>query len=154
MLSVSIKISGDKDTLKKINRFRSSLLDFTDAMESIGRESAKYFAGQVFASQGGILGKLWPTNLAKTIAYKAKHYPQYATATLIRTGEMKNSFTHEASANKVDITNTAPYFIYHQSTAPRTKMPYRPIMAINSDIESIVKKVLDADIKRKIARIT
>lgn len=157
-LDVTIKISGDKELIDKLNRFKESLMDFKDAMGDIGHALGDgdegYFPGQVFASQGGVLGVTWPTNKMRTMMYKRKHVSSSsATTTLIRTGDMQKSFKYEATKDGVKITNTAPYFKYHQSGEPRTKMPYRPMIGINDDVKSIVKKILQKDMDAKVERL-
>lgn len=150
MLSVEIKITGTEQVIAKLRRLDTGLTDFRGAMGDIGNEVSKYYAGQVFASQGGAIGVRWPTLAVSTMLYKRKRYPQYATVPLMRTGAMQGSFTSIPTSNSVTIGNTAPYFQYHQSSAPRSKIPYRPMMAINNDVKTIVKKILEADVARKI----
>lgn len=153
-MNIVIKISGDQVLLDKIHRFSAAMLNFDDAMSKIGKELGDgdngYFPGQAFASQGGVFGIKWPTNKAKTKLYKSKHYRVNTTNTLIRTGEMRGSFAYKADKNSVEVSNKAGYFKYHQSSAPRHKMPYRPMMGINDDVKNIVKAILEADIKRKV----
>ena len=150
MLQITVKISGTQEVIDKLRRLDDGLMNFSESMAQIGDELKSYFSGQVFASQGGVLGVRWPTLAAGTILYKRKHYPAYATTPLIRTGGMQESFTADSTGRSVTISNTAPYFKYHQSNAPRTKIPYRPMMGINDDVQTIVHKILQAEVQRKI----
>ncbi len=63
---------------------------------------------------------------------------------------MQKSFTSKATDKGVDIENTAKYFKYHQSSAPRTKMPYRPMMGVNSAVEGAIKNRIQAGVRRRI----
>jgi phage gpG-like protein len=150
MLLIEVHLIGYQRTIKKLQMVGSGLHNFYGAMTEIGGELSNYYSGQVFDSQGAVLGVPWPTLAASTVLYKRKYYPRYATTPLIRTGVMRDSFRSRASARKVVIDNPTPYFKYHQSTAPRSKIPYRPMMGINQDVRNIVKKIIEADIRRKI----
>lgn len=150
MLNVQINIQGTPELINKFKRLNSGLTDFSPAMTEIGKLVEDYYSGQVFSSQGAVLGLKWPTLKATTIKNKLKHYPQYATTPLIRTGAMKNSFKSKPTRKDVTISNTAEYFKYHQSTAARSKLPRRAMMSINKDVKSIVKQVIEADIAKKL----
>jgi phage gpG-like protein len=150
MLQITVKITGTREVIDKLRRLDVGLFNFSEAMSDIGDEVKSYFSGQVFASQGGVIGVVWPTLAVSTMLYKRKHYPQYATTPLIRTGAMQGSFTSAPTSNSVTISNSAPYFKYHQSSAPRTKIPYRPMMAINDDVTNTVRRILQVDIASKI----
>jgi phage gpG-like protein len=151
MLQISVRVTGTEEVITKLRRLGAGLHDFSEAMALTGTELTGFFSGQVFASQGGALGVRWPTLAASTVMEKLKHYPAYATTPLIRTGEMQHSFRSTPTPTSVTITNDAPYFKYHQSSAPRHKIPYRPMMGINGEVQTIVKKIIQADIARKIA---
>lgn len=151
MLSVSITISGDKETIEKLGKLGQSFLNFQLAMRSIGKELTGYFANQVFASQGGALSQRWPQLANSTKVDKAKHYP--GAGILVRTGEMKNSFDfYQPDVNSVIIGNNAPYFVYHQSSAPRHKLPRRVMMSTGGNVKSIVANIIDADVKDKLLK--
>ena len=150
MLSVTIKVNGSEEVINKLRRLGTGLKDFGEAFGMLGSELANYYSEVSFSDQGGNLGVRWPTLAASTVKYKLKYYPQYATKPLVRTGTMQGSFRSEASAQRLRIFNTAPYYIYHQSTEARTKIPWRPMMLVNDDAMNIIKKILIADIERKI----
>lgn len=150
-LSVQIVIQGDKETIQRLGKLGTSLLSFQMAMREIGSELTSYFSNQVFASQGGALGERWDPLKPKTKLDKAKKYP--GAQPLVRTGEMKNSFEDEyPNLNSVVIGNTAPWFPYHQSKAPRSKLPRRPMMSTGGNVKSIVAKIIDADVRNKLTK--
>lgn len=150
MIEVTVKITGDKELIKRLQNLNRSLIDFRPSMQQIGKELSQYFGGQVFSSQGGVLGVVWPTLAASTRKYKMKYYPEYAATPLIATGTMKGSFESNAGSRDVVIKNTAPYFKYHNSTEPRKKIPYRPMMLVNDDVKRIVRTVIQNDVKEKV----
>lgn len=150
MLQVSVRITGTQATIDKLRRLDASLLNFSSAMNEIGTDLKGYFSGQVFASQGGALGVKWPTLAASTVLYKRKHYPQYATTPLIRTGAMQKSFYSKSTSTSVTVGNNVPgdYFKYHQLGTSR--MPRRQMIGISDDVQTIVRNVIQADISKKL----
>jgi hypothetical protein len=152
MLKMEVHITGLNEQVARLRGLNVALLNNTVALAAAGKAVALYFSNDVFATQGGALGVTWPTLATSTIKQKAKHFPQYQGTPLIRTGKMKSmdSFKIEASPTEVKITNTAPYFKYHQSSAPRTKLPRRQVMGVNEQVRVIVREVVAADIKTKV----
>ena len=71
---------------------------------------------------------------------------------LVATGVMRNSFSHEANEKSVRIGNDAPYFKYHQSSQPRTKMPRRQMIGVNDKVERLVAARFREDIREKLRR--
>lgn len=149
-MQISITIRGGAKVQAKLKRLGASLMDFTTAMRIIGERAAKYYANEGFASQGGVYGRVWPRLSAKTIVAKSKLYPQYVNVPLVASGKMKNSFVFSSNKNSAIITNSAPYYKYHQSTLPRRKLPRRQMAGINDPIKQIIRNVLQDDIKKKL----
>jgi hypothetical protein len=63
---------------------------------------------------------------------------------------MQFSFVAQATANSVVISNTKPYFKYHQSTEPRRRLPRRQMLGINDDVIDIVQQLVRAEVSAKI----
>ncbi len=151
-ISVEAKLTGDAKFMNKLKGLGDiDALDFHDALSKIGKGMTDYYGGQAYESQGGALGMPWAKLAPSTQAFKIKHYVQYAAVPLMATGAMKSSFTSKASARQLVVSNTAPYFVYHQSSAPRHKLPRRAMFGINSPIKLIIKTILTADLEAKIA---
>lgn len=151
-LSVTVKIIGAQEEIARLQALGSSFTDFSAAMKIIGKDLKNYYKDDVFASEGGLLGSPWQGLSKRYALRKAKTYP--GKSILVATGNLKKSFSYSTTKNSVLITNKAPYFKYHQSTLPRKKMPFRPMLGVNSEVEGIVHKIIDADVKRKIAALT
>lgn len=150
MLQVEIKVQGTSEAIANLAKLNVELLDYKEALTAIGKSVTHYFANDVFATQGGALGVVWPTLAASTVKEKIKHYPAYANSPLVRSGAMQQSFTYEASSHEVVITNDAPYFKYHQSTEARSKIPRRAMMGINEPVKTMIKTILEADVALKV----
>lgn len=147
MLSIDVQISGDKAAIKKLEAISHNIKDLRGPLSLVGKALKFYFANESFASQGGAIGTKWPKLADSTVRYKRKHYPQYAATPLIRTGKMQKSFTYKSQRDGLVISNTAPQFKYHQSSAPRHKIPYRPMMAASSPVVAIVKTIIEKEIQ-------
>lgn len=147
MLHVTVKITGDKTEIAKLKKLGDKLSNFSSAMRRIGDELKGYYSGQVFASQGGALGHRW-TNLSPVYrSWKSRHYP--GRGILIATGHMKSSFQSTSTMNSATISNSASYFKYNQLGTHR--MPARPMLAINHDVEDVVGHIIKQDVQEKIA---
>lgn len=151
-LTVNVTISGDPSFLQRAAGVISSG-NFSKPLKEIGDELVSYYGGQVFASQGGVYGTPWAQLSPSTQAYKAKHYVAYAAIPLIATGKMRNSFRSTPSARQLVIDNTAPYFDYHQSNAPRTRLPRRQMLGVNDDVKSIIKQIITRDLNGKLGAL-
>lgn len=150
-MQVSVTITGAKDLKSKLKKLGPSLMLFQHAMGEIGKQGARYFQDVNFASQGGVVGYVWPRLSPKYSVWKAKHYP--GRGPLVRTGAMQHAFDYSANSTSVHIQNLMPYAKYHDSTAPRTKMPYRPLTGVNEPIKNLIKDVIEKDIRNKLGSI-
>lgn len=151
MMQVSISISGDRQLQTKLKRLGSSLYEFRAGMNDIGRNVARYYSVQGFTSQGGVFGAKWSPLAMRTILQKSKTYP--GRPPLVRTGAMQNSFTFTAASQQVLIGNEMPYFKYHQSSAPRSRLPRRQMMGVNAPVKRMVRTILEAEVRRKIMTV-
>lgn len=149
-MQLIITIKNADKIEKKLRRLGSSLTDLSSAMEAIGRDASEYYRDQVFASQGGALGAVWPRLSPRTIASKTKRYPQFVNTPLVATGKMRDSFTYSADRTSVRIGNNANYYKYHQSSAPRRRLPRRRMAGINPYIRKMVGLKIADSIRRKL----
>jgi hypothetical protein len=125
-------------------------LDFSSANKSIGEDLAAYYSGVGFTSQGGVFGYKWSRLDLGYAKSKSRQNP--GAPPLVKTGTMQDSFKFKADKHGVKVYNTAPYFKYHQSSEPRSKIPYRPSLGINDAVINIVQATLEQDIAKKIRR--
>lgn len=149
-ISVAVNISGDAKFMSKLSGLMPALLDWTEALDKAGSDMVAYFSEQPFKSQGGVFGTPWAALSPRTIAIKSELYREYAAQPLIATTTMKNSFEHSATSTHLEVTNSAPYFVYHQSTAPRHKIPRRPMFAVNDDVKGIIQDAFESNLATKI----
>lgn len=148
MLQVTITVKGARETRNKMRRLGRDLHDMKRAMKQIGQDVSSYYSNEAFNSRGGVFQARWQPLSAKYQARKLKKWG--AKPILEASGAMRDAFTHEATSTGVAITNESRQFKYHQSTAPRTKIPRRQMMGINRPIVNIVKRAIEEDIRRKL----
>ncbi|PYE13342.1 virion morphogenesis family protein [Williamsia limnetica] len=119
-------------------------------MDAVGRATINYFSGQVFASRGDTIngGQRWQRLNDSYAAQKAKDYS--GRPVLVRTGHMQSSFKHKADDSSVVVRNTAKYFPYHQSSAPRTKLPRRVMIGVYQGMQADVTATIAAALSKKI----
>lgn len=149
-LDIRLEVKGDKEIVQMLAGVGLDVKDLRGAMADVGTHAKKYFGGQVFASRGGALGQSWPRLSANYAAQKAKRFP--GRPPLVRTGIMQRSFTSNPSAMSVTIGNNAPWFKYHQSSAPRTKIPRRVMIGVYSGMQSDVTNIIAKALSQKIAK--
>lgn len=164
MLQIAITISGDKQTIEKLQKTGQGLANMGLAMNSIGKRLSSFYGNEVFASEGSAIDERWKPLSPKYKMYKAtghttmnskrkssmRTYP--GAGILVKTGSMKNSFKYDATKNSTTIRNTAPYFKYHQSTEARSKLPRRPMMGVNDNVRNIVYDIVDTYVKDQILK--
>lgn len=101
------------------------------------KESADYMIkviDQNFGSHGGVWGK-WKR--------RKKAYPWQM---LEKTGAMRRGFRSKVSPKQAEISNTQPYFKYHQSRRPRKYLPRRVMMAIEEQQAKEITRIFQRNI--------
>ena len=148
-MSVRIEIHGYGETIvsRRLLRFSGDLAMPVAAME-VAAEILREEVKEQFGSQGRHASGGWPGLADSTKAFKERRNldPRilFATRTLYKTltdkygiGAALDGHTYRhieeigPSGDSLRFGSTAPYGVYHQSTRPRTKIPYRPPIALN-----------------------
>jgi phage gpG-like protein len=154
MLQIQVKISGVSEEIERLTRANIALLDYSVALTAVGEELKRYYSNDVFATQGADIGARWPALAASTIKARSGSHTRMIGASvgqpLVLTGKMKESFTAKVTPLSLTIGNSAPYFKYHQSSAPRTKLPRRQMLGINEEVKRIVQTIIAEDVKKKV----
>lgn len=150
-LNLEIQVRGDKETIRRLTAAGESIHRLPDAMRETGVYLRGFFAGEVFASHGGVIGLPWPRLSARYEAAKTRKFG--AQPPLVRTGLMQRSFRSSFSDNSARVFNTADYFKYHQSTLPRTKIPRRAMMDIDDTRARVIGGIVRKDVDRKLAAL-
>lgn len=147
-MNVSVHVTGDREIISKLSALGPKLMEFSAAFAILGRELSNYYSSKAFASQGGVFGNSWQQLSPVYAARKGREFP--GRGILVATGKMQQGFNFNVTPDTLVIGNDTPYFKYHQSTEPRSKMPRRPMLGVNAEVKAIVTTVIQADVQSKI----
>lgn len=153
-MQITVTVTGLDRVNERLGALSASLHDFTAALEMLGKQLILFYGNTVFVSQGQALGERWAPLKVSTQAYKATHWP--GRGPLVRTGALQQSFESTVTPDSLFITNSAPYFPYQQQGTTEGpgrghNIPARPMLGVNVTVESMIKSVLEQDIRAKIA---
>ncbi|MEA2056478.1 MAG: phage virion morphogenesis protein [Patescibacteria group bacterium] len=106
------------------------------------KESADLILSDVskqFRTEGNLSGGWEPLALSTLIGKARQGYGDKPI--LERTGKLKKSFYKKVSKKRAYVSSSSPYFGFHQSRAPRTKIPRRPMLLLTEKTKhEIVRK--------------
>lgn len=126
---LTFTIEGEKELSRKLRGISLGVKNWRPQMKKIGNYLVQTFSGPVFTTRGAEIGEPWKP--------RKKSYPW---PILEKSGRMRRGFKYQAQIAQVTILNTTDYFKYHQSKAPRTKLPRRVMMKLDRERkEGIVK---------------
>ncbi len=135
--------------MRKLQKLGRGINQMPEVMDRMGDYLAAYYANEGIRSAGQVFGTPWPK---LSPAYASLKRKKYASAPMmVATGALQRGFRYTASATSVKIYNTQDYFKFHNSTAPRTKIPFRPSAGINSANIKKIKELVTAHINKLLA---
>jgi len=102
-----------------------------------------FFGGQVFETRGKIIGEPWKT--------RTKAYPW---PILERSGKMRRSFKGKAKRLDAAIYNAMDYFKFHQSKAPRRKLPRRIMMKLDEARKTKIVHIFHEGLWKRVRKTT
>jgi phage gpG-like protein len=135
-------IEGSKELSRVLIGMESSLKDYTEPFTKSANFLKQTFAVDVFNTQGAAIGEKWKRLSPYTVAQKARQ--GMPDTPLIASGNMRASFKTVVTTDQAVISNTAPYFAFHQSKEPRSRLPRRVMMKLSENLkEQVVKYFQD-----------
>lgn len=138
-------MEGQVELSRKLLGLSSHLKDYREPF----RQSADMLVGQfskdVFATQGAAIKERWKRLSPYTVAQKARL--GFTGGPLVRTGRMQRSFESIVSTDQAVVRNTAPYFPFHQSNQPRTRLPRRVMMKLTQNTKADIVRFFQAYIQ-------
>jgi len=145
MVQLSVTIEGDKALIRKYNKLKGQLTDFSKEMRYLSKWFEKFFSQDVFATEGDVLGEQWPRLGSKYEYWKRIRYA--GRGILERSGKLRRGYTSKSGKDYAAIRNTVAYAIYHQEGT--SKMPQRLLVKIDKERrEFIIGVFRDAVIQR------
>lgn len=146
-LRLKFSLDGSLQLSRVLFTVSAAVQDWTPAFEKSGEDLVRFFSYDVFESEGEAIDETW-SPLAKAYALrKEKKYP--GMGILQATGTMRDSFMSQADSTSLKIWNAAEYFKYHQSSAPRTKLPRRVMMKLTENLREMVVKNFQTQFKEQ-----
>jgi phage gpG-like protein len=127
-LAIDFSIEGDKELARKFDFVGKKLDDLSGPLKKSANLLLKAWDLN-FDREGAELGQKWAALDPKYSAEKRKKYGQKKI--LERTGKMRGNFKNHLQKFQTTLSNPTSYFPFHQSKAPRTKLPRRVMMAID-----------------------
>lgn len=140
-LQLSWSIEGEQQLSRVLRGVGAGIKDWTPAFKETADELVSVFSNDVFASEGRKIGEKWDPLSPRYLAQKrADGYG--GKGILERTGEMRKSFQKLFKADHAEVWNSAAYFQYHQSKAPRrSNLPRRVMMKLAENQKQLVVKI-------------
>jgi phage gpG-like protein len=128
--NISAKIESIENDLAR-GRLMTNIKEIADTI----------YKDRVWATEGALTGEKWASLKPSTVRDKSKK--GFGSKPILqRTGRMKASTRVQRSLNRVSITNTSPYFQYHQQGT--SKMVARPPLRVNDQVEKTIENVVVA----------
>lgn len=137
-LQLMATIQGETQLSRKLQLLTSQVKNWEPALKETALSLKDIFSNDVFETEGGAIQEEWAP-LSRAYAYrKERQYP--GQGILEATGMMKASFMTFWNTETAKVWNDAMYFKYHQSNAPRKKLPRRMMMKLgNAQREMVVR---------------
>lgn len=140
MIELSASLEGDKELSRRMMKIPDDIGNFKVPLFKIGRE-VRVSIDANYASRGALFGAKWKPRKDK------KSHPL-----LEKTGKMRRAFDQDLGFDYVAIGNTSEYFKYHQSNAPRKKLPRRVMMKIDEIRKVFIVKTMQEHIRSSIKK--
>lgn len=145
MLELTLEAYGETIIKRRLLRFEHGLVDPKEGFEEVAALLRAIVEVQ-FETEGGHASGGWPKLAESTVKRKARlgQDPHILRATDRLREALTRKFDPEhierLSEDSLTFGATVPYGIYHQSSRPRTKLPFRPPIALTEgDKRDIVK---------------
>jgi phage gpG-like protein len=147
--TLSITSYGETIVERKLARFAANLEQPQHALEAVGDVAREAVEGQ-FNSEGQRASGGWPALSRARVKYKAKAKQGLDPRILRATDRLFKSLTNKFDRDHIERPSSesllfgsdVPYGIYHQSSRPRTVIPFRPPVAFTeADKRNMVKRI-------------
>lgn len=142
MFYLNIKLDGDENLSRILLNEESKLKDFTKPLHQSSDVVLKDIRIN-FETEGGLVGGWTPLAQSTIRSRIRKGYG--ATPILVNTGKYKNSFRALVDKSKAVIDAWGiSYHKYHQSMAPRTRLPRRQTLFLREETKREIVRFFQA----------
>lgn len=140
MIQLSGTIEGSKELSRRFMQIPDDLGNLKPPLFKIGRE-VRISVDANFSSRGALFGEKWEPRKDN------KSHPL-----LEKTGRMRRAFSQRLGPDYVEIANPTEYFKYHQSNAPRRKLPRRVMLKIDEIRRIFIVKEFQSHIRQALKK--
>src|SRR3954466_15412878 len=152
-MRIEVIALGERVFSRDLLRFGGNVGDLTDGMRDVGTNLGRASEPQ-FETEGGDMGEKWPELALSTQRDRARHHFPPRHPILQRTHRLMDSLTRaadpdhieEPSADSLRFGTRVPYAVYHQSSRPRHKIPFRPPVGLTEADKREIGRVLQRKI--------
>lgn len=152
-MRIEVIALGETVFSRDLLRFGDNANDLTDQMREVAvilRQASE----RQFQTEGAYTGEKWPELAVSTQADRVRHGYPPKHPILVRTHRLMDSLTRaadpehieEPSADSLRFGTSVPYAVYHQSSRPRHKIPFRPPVGLTEADKRLIVKTLQAGI--------
>lgn len=144
MFQLQFDVMGDQQVVRGFSRFAESVKDLSEPFKQIVQDFHEIEKKQ-FDSEGGYGSGGWQPLASSTIEQKQRQ--GWPLKIMVRTGDLRDVMTGGRSGYEdiqpleLKIMMLA-YGKYHQSTAPRTKLPRRPLIELTESDKTRWTKII------------
>lgn len=138
-MKLSWSIEGQEQLVRNLTNVGKGIKDWAPAFKEAADKLKKVFSDDVFKTRGAIINEKWDPLKPRYLAQKVKG--GFPSDPLVKTGKMKEDFQSIVKTDMAEIWNATQYFKYHQSSAPRSKLPRRVMMKLAENQKQIVVKI-------------
>jgi len=138
MIELRADLEGSRELSRNLLTKYNKVTDFKIPLFNIGRE-VRSSVDKNFGSRGALFGSAWKP--------RKDNEPH---PLLEKTGRMRRSFTQNLGNDYVEIFNTSDYFAYHQSNAPRKKLPRRVMLKLDQIRKQFIMREFQSHIQKSI----
>lgn len=127
MLEVVVTVEGEKQFSRRLGIVADGISDWRKPLFRIGGE-LRGSIDQNFSARGAMFGSWAPRTRP------------YAWPLLEKTSRMRKGFRQTLTNDELVVFNIMPYFKYHQSRLPRSRLPRRVMMKIDRIRQQFIQK--------------
>jgi len=149
-LQLNWEIEGVRQISRKLQTIEDQVKDWRPAFRRATSELKSIFSNDVFRTEGRAIRERWKPLKPQYLAQKRQR--GFSGGTLVGTGRMKNSFQTIVKPDMGVVWNSIFYFRYHQSKAPRRKLPRRVMMKLANQQRELVVKIFHETFFRKVSK--
>ena len=139
LFTITATLEGETVLDKRLQALEERIGDVRPAWPAV-IAAFKQITGKAFATEGASTGQAWRPLAPATQADRRRGGFPPAHPILQRTGDLRRAVMLESGDNVVvdaprylGIAITLPYFAYHQSNKPRTRLPRRAVINFTAD---------------------